>query len=107
MRLLGSPAYRGWRGASSDERHVLVAWVPAEQRGLVPVGPRGEERSGRGHRCVPGLLQEGPGGLGLRKGDRIGPQTEGREKQQGAGDRARGDAASQAFELPCRLEAKH
>lgn len=20
---------RGWRGASSDERHVLVAWVPA------------------------------------------------------------------------------
>lgn len=28
---------RGWRGASSDERHVLVAWVPAEQRGLVHV----------------------------------------------------------------------
>ena len=43
----GSPAYRGWRGASSDERHVLVAWVPAEQRGLVPVGPRGA-RSAQG-----------------------------------------------------------
>ena len=53
---------------------------------------------------MPGLLQEGPGGL--RKGDGIGPQTEGKEKQQGAGDGARGDAASRALDLPCRLEAK-
>lgn len=65
---------------------------------------RGEGRSGRGHRCVPGLLQEGPGGV--HKGDGIRQQTEGREKQQGAGDGAREDVASQAFDLPCRREAK-
>ena len=52
---------------------------------------RGEGRSGRGHRCVPGLLQEGPGGV--HKGDGIRQQTEGREKQQGAGDGAREDVA--------------
>lgn len=65
---------------------------------------RGEGRSGRGHRCVPGLLQEGPGGV--HKGDGIRQQTEGREKQQGAGDGAREDVPSQAFDLPCRREAK-
>ena len=40
LTLPGSPGYRGRRGASSDERNVLVAWVTTEEHGLVPAGER-------------------------------------------------------------------
>ena len=49
----GSPGYRGRRGASSNERHVLVAWVPTEEHSLVPAGPKGA-----------GSAQAGEAGLG-------------------------------------------
>lgn len=35
------PGYRGRRGASSNERYILVAWVPTEEHSLVPAGPKG------------------------------------------------------------------
>lgn len=58
-----SSNYRRRRGGSPDERHVLVAWVPTKEHGLVPAGMRGELRRGwygSGGMCR--FLQEGPMG---------------------------------------------
>jgi hypothetical protein len=56
VTLPGKSAYRGRRGASPNEWHVLVAWVPTKEHGLVPVGPRRELRRGWGAGvCVRGV----------------------------------------------------
>lgn len=63
MSLIGTlprkNTYCGRRGTSPDERHVLVAWVPTKEYGLVPVGR--EERSGV---CAGTVLTEAESGGG-------------------------------------------
>lgn len=73
---LGCPPYRGRRRASADQGHVLVAWVPTEEHGLVPAGGNtarqstpvlggGQHLRGRG---VSHVLGDRGVGDGLRRG---------------------------------------
>lgn len=99
LTLPGSPGYRGRRGASSDERNVLVAWVTAEEQGLVPAGR--EDSSGRGGVGVGvgalGFLQEGPADAHVQARGGNGPGgTVGRNMREKALRKPRGEAAGGA-----------